>query len=371
MEKLFVEELAVLRECFNSILLGVYPTPIVKVNELNDVLGIENLYIKRDDLSSDIYGGNKVRKLEFIFGDIKKRKKKTVITFGLSGSNHVLATIIYSKYLGMNCVGMLLPQPNSRYVRKTLLADVYHDGEIHENGNRFFLAFNLFFIVIKKLFKEKQLPYIIPPGGSSGLGTIGFVAAAFELSEQIARGEIKKPDIVYIPMGSTGSAAGLILGFKILGLDIKVCAVRVSDKKYANKKKLIELIKKTNKIIHKINNSIPIVDVKEDDFIINDNQFGDGYGVFNKIVVETINLFYKKTNIILDGTYTSKTFAAIIEDKKNNKINNKVVLFWNTYNSQMVSVGNELDAIARLPKKFIKYFIKPVQDMDDKISCYI
>ena len=140
MEALLFKKYPKLKERIQYISLGKFPTSAEKIYKLNDYLHFNDLYIKRDDLSSDIYGGNKVRKLEFIFADVKRLKKRTVITFGLAGSNHVLATIIHAKRLGLKCVGMLLPQANSNYVKKTILLDLYYGGEIHESRNKFFFS---------------------------------------------------------------------------------------------------------------------------------------------------------------------------------------------------------------------------------------
>ena len=81
--------------------LGKFPTPVEKMNNLGKELGLDNLFVKRDDLSSDLYGGNKVRKLEFLLADAINTKAKSVLTFGCAGSNHALATSIYAKKLGL------------------------------------------------------------------------------------------------------------------------------------------------------------------------------------------------------------------------------------------------------------------------------
>jgi D-cysteine desulfhydrase len=89
--------------------LGEFPTPVHRVTDLERALGIDRLWIKRDDISAKTYGGNKIRKLEFLLAAAKETNCDTVITFGGFGSNHALATSIYAKQLGLNCVAILTP----------------------------------------------------------------------------------------------------------------------------------------------------------------------------------------------------------------------------------------------------------------------
>ena len=88
--------------------LGEFPTPVQKLDQLGRQLGLDNLFIKRDDLSGKVYGGNKIRKLEFILGDAVRNKAKEVLTFGSVGSNHALATAIYARQLGLKSISMLV-----------------------------------------------------------------------------------------------------------------------------------------------------------------------------------------------------------------------------------------------------------------------
>jgi D-cysteine desulfhydrase len=106
--------------------LGDFPTPIVKCSKLSTYLKYENLFIKRDDLSGKIqsngcrkYGGNKIRKLEFIFADILEKKTKSVLTVGNIGSNFALATAIYSQLLNLKCILALIIiiKPNLIYLK--------------------------------------------------------------------------------------------------------------------------------------------------------------------------------------------------------------------------------------------------------------
>ena len=124
-----------LREKLPYLSLGEFPTPIEKLERLGKDMRANQLFIKRDDLSGKFYGGNKIRKLEFILGDALRKNVKEVLTFGFAGSNHAIATAIYAKQVGLKSISMLMPQPNARYVRKNLLMSHYCGAELHQHRN--------------------------------------------------------------------------------------------------------------------------------------------------------------------------------------------------------------------------------------------
>ena len=92
-----------LKERIPYVKMGEYPTPIMHLKKLGKEIGTDSLYLKHDGLSSQIYGGNKVRKLEFLLGDALHQESKEVLTFGFAGSNHTLATSVYAQKLGLKC----------------------------------------------------------------------------------------------------------------------------------------------------------------------------------------------------------------------------------------------------------------------------
>ena len=116
--------------------LGEFPTPVHKLHKLGSDLGIGQLYIKRDDLSSEVYGGNKPRKLEFLLGNTLTENVKEVITFGCAGSNHALATAVYAQKMKLKCISMLLEQPNAQYVRRNLLWSYVCDAQLFHYKNK-------------------------------------------------------------------------------------------------------------------------------------------------------------------------------------------------------------------------------------------
>jgi D-cysteine desulfhydrase len=336
------------------------------MENLGKELQLENLYIKRDDLSGDFYGGNKVRKLEFLLADVLDLKAKAIITLGCAGSNHTLATSIYAKSLGIKTIPLLLPQPNAQYVRKNLLMSHRVGADLHHYKSIWAMYFGCGIQYLRYGFKDKKFPRIIMPGGSNPIGTLGFVNAAFELQNQVKSGLISEPDFVYFPLGTTGTAAGFTLGAKALGLKTKVISVRVTPDKYANSKIMLKLLDKTNVLLNKADSDFPKLQFSQSDFHIRHNHFGKEYALFTKEGISAVALMKKTESIKLDGTYTGKALAALIADAKAGNLKDKVVLFWNTYNSVDFSSEIENMNYKDLPLKFHRYFEEDVQPLDSK-----
>ena len=340
----------------------IQKTPVQQLQSIAEALNCTSeLWIKRDDQSTEIYGGNKPRKLEFLLADVLKQQKSHVITMGGLGSNHCLATSIFAKQLGLKSILILFNQPLTPDVQKKLLmfqslgADLFGPyGTIS----------SLFQYLILKRGKEQT--YFLPAGGSSPLGVVGFVNAAFELKAQIENGELPKPDHVFVTCGTLGTMAGLLLGFKLAQLNINVVGVRVVQKivsiyngtfSFANA--IRNLAKKTLNLLRSNDKSIPQLKFKEKPMVLHD-YYGGAYGKVTPEGVKAVELMKTYENIPLDTTYTGKTFAGLLDFIKQKELSNKVVLFWNTYNSRDISgfLSPEL-TYQDLPVAFHKFFKQP------------
>ena len=205
--------------------LANLPTPINRCSSLESTLHFEQIYIKHDDLTGadGLYGGNKVRKLEFLLADALNQGAKEILTFGSVGTNHGLATACYADKLGLKCLLMLKPQPNSPVVRQNLLLDHYFNArlELFADAQQRKQAAD-------EYLTNNKDTYFIPTGGSVPLGVLGFVNAVFELKEQIQQGIIPEPDYIYVPAGSCGTTAGLLLGIALAKLKSIIIAIAVN-----------------------------------------------------------------------------------------------------------------------------------------------
>lgn len=351
--------------------LGEFPTPVQKLERLGAELGVGQLYVKRDDLSGKVYGGNKPRKLEFILGNALRSKAKEVITFGGAGSNHALATAIYARQVGLKSISMLIPQPNARYVGRNLLMSHYCGAELHLCGAEMESVRNMplayaaaAYQLLRHRLREGRFPYFIPPGGSSLLGVVGFVNAALELRKHITDGEMPEPECVYVASGTMGTAVGLALGLRAANVSGRVVSVAVCSGKFVNAKAMIRLISRTNSLLHSLDTSFPRFDFSETDVDIRHDHFGKQYALFTDEGMEAVSLMRECEGIKLEGTYTGKAFAALKRDAESGALRDKTVLFWNTLNSRDFSDAiSDLD-YHELPPRFHRYFEEEVQPLD-------
>jgi 1-aminocyclopropane-1-carboxylate deaminase/D-cysteine desulfhydrase-like pyridoxal-dependent ACC family enzyme len=365
------EEYPLLREKLAYVALGEFPTPVRKLERFGAELGISQLYIKRDDLSGKVYGGNKPRKLEFILGNALRSGAREVIAFGGAGSNHALATAIYARQVGLKSISMLMPQPNAQYVRRNLLMSHYCGAELYSCGAELESVRNTPLVYLATTYqllrcklKKGDFPQLIPPGGSSSLGVTGFVNAALELKKQISNGEMPEPEYVYVACGTMGTAAGLTLGLRAAKLNSRVVSVRVTSEKFVNIRGMIKLINKTSSLLHSLDASFPRFEFFAGDIDIRHDCFGKRYALFTKQGMEAVSLMREYEGIKLDGTYTGKTLAALISDAKSGRLRDKAVLFWNTLNSRDFSdVISSID-YRSLPHDFHHYFEEEVQPLD-------
>lgn len=325
--------------------LADLPTPVATLPHIADMYGHRSLWMKQDNLSGSLYGGNKIRKLEFLLGEALAEGRKRVITYGAIGSNHALATAICCRRLGLKAISILAPQESSNHVRKNILMQHAVGAELHLCPD-----FTDFKEATKQLVhrchKEDGIaPYIIPAGGSNATGSLGFVNAAFELTEQV------KPDVIYIPMGTGGTLAGLLVGFKLARTVTRIEAVRVVDPVFRNKSHIIKLC---DEICIKLGID-PIVG--DSDIIIRDAFFGEGYGIPTPEGEKAIDLFHDKEAVYLEGTYTGKASAALLHDLKSGRFPGKTLLFWNTLNSRDFSHDIANIDYRRLPEEFHSCFL--------------
>jgi len=336
------------------IALGTFPTPVSRMAILGAELKLPGIWLKHDDLTAEIYGGNKVRKLEFLLADALQRGCSTVLTFGGFGSNHALATAINCRRLGLQCVAVLTPEPPTDAVRRTLR---YHQ----QLGTRLQLAETYAGVrataerVIAELGAQQVCE--IQFGGSSWLGAIGFVNAAFELEAQIRAGELPRPDRIYVGCGTTSTTAGLALGFALAGAPLKIEGVQVTPDSVQPARRCAELYKQTGTELHRLDKTIEISN--SDTYLVNvrRDQLGDGYAIPTAAAREAAELMQLE-GMPASLTYTAKAMAALIADARAGLLGDKNVLFWNTYNSRPYPELPDDDSWRELPAGFHSVFAK-------------
>jgi len=333
-----------LEDALPRVPLGNFPTPVQRLSHL----GHDNLWIKRDDLSSDIYGGNKVRKLEFVLADALKKGRNRVITMGGIGTNHGLASAIFCHELGLRCKLLLFNQPMNSYVKRNMLLFLKYGAElVYLKGA---LRTGATLLLTQRLLNPRA--YILEAGGSSPLGTVGIVNAMLELKEQIDAGILPEPRYIFCPLGSNGTMAGLSLGALLAGLSTTVIGVRVTMDAVgpiaiATAKTVENLMRKTYALLKKHSRGVPDITIPPQRVI--DDYVGEGYGCATRECRDALALMNDREGIALDPTYTAKTFAALCDFIKTPGHEKEPILFWNTYSSADMTKQAQSVDYRRLP----------------------
>ena len=326
------------------------PTPVQKLENLSKQLGT-NLWVKQDDKTSPVYGGNKARKLEFLLADSLSQGKRTLITGGGLGTNHGLATAIFGRSLGFRVMLGLFDQPVTEHVRRNLLLFYVHGAELLYAGP-------LWKAVIRFYVTERiRCPgaYFIEPGGSSPLGVLGYVDAGLELARQVEHGEMPMPKLIFVPVGTCGTMAGLVLGLKLSGLPTKVIGVQVAPGLFASSRAVLRLAQKTLKLLQNNDSGVPEIKLAAQDVPVNTDYYGKGYGHPTEAGLAALHLMAETESITLDLTYTAKAFGALLDYIKSHSTE-EPILFWNTFNSVDLSPGLKKTSYESLPRSFHRFF---------------
>jgi D-cysteine desulfhydrase len=340
-----------LEKTLPRIALGTYPTPVQRLEGLD----FPGVWVKRDDQTSAVYGGNKVRKLEFILADVIRRRKERIVTMGGLGTNHGLATAIYARCLDLTCRLLLYDQPVDEHVRRNLLLFHRYGAALTYCGSVLNLGFHFY---LRTRLRDPGAYYLFA-GGSTPVGAMGFVNAALELGEQVAAGELPEPDTIICPLGSGGTMAGLMLGVRLAGLRSQVIGVRVTESHLGpipliTAKTVARLAEKTHRLLRRHSRTVPEVTLTEPQVI--DTYFGPGYGAPTPEGTAAEQLARERCALELEPTYTAKTFAYLLDYLRDPAHAVETVLYWHTYNS--VDLSREAEGVdyRELPAELQRFF---------------
>ena len=272
--------------------LGTFPTPVEQVA----IGGGATLLVKRDDLSGLAIGGNKVRGLEWLLGDLEAGDH--VVTVGPAGSTHALATARCARLRGGVTTVIRWRQEMNAAARR-VDALLRREAKVVDAG-AIPMAYALAWAA-----RVASRPQWIPAGGSTPRAILGHVNGALELAGQIERGECERPARVCVPLGTGGTAAGLALGFRIAGLDTRVVAVRVVPRIVGRAGRVAALANRTAELIEHVTGAAQ-PRLRRDDFEMEHRFYGGGYGR----PLPDLRDALADVGIHLDDTYSRKAFAA-------------------------------------------------------------
>jgi len=297
------------------------PTPLEPLPRLTARLGGPKLWIKRDDQTGLATGGNKARKLEFLVAEALARGADTLITAGAAQSNHARQTAAAAARFGLGRV-LVLRGGEPPQVQGNLLLDRLLGAEARWAGD--LPLPEAMAQVTEELRAAGRRPYAIPYGGSNPVGASGYVAAIEELLAQCAERDMHF-DHVVLASSSGGTQAGLMVGGRALGYKGRILGISVDPRAEALTHTLAGLATATADYL-----GLRLAFAPED-FAVNDDYLGGGYGVVGDLEREAIRTMACTEGVLLDPVYTGRAFGGLLDLIRRGVFGpDERVLFWHT-----------------------------------------
>jgi 1-aminocyclopropane-1-carboxylate deaminase/D-cysteine desulfhydrase-like pyridoxal-dependent ACC family enzyme len=293
------------------------PTPVQRL-AIDDLRS--ELWLKQDGLAHDVYGGNKARKAALLLDHAALLGAQRVLTFGAAGSHHVLAMTLFGRQRGLGVAAVLLPQPATAHAKAVLARGLQAGLEPHP-------ARSLLAASWVTARAHRRGDYVIAPGGSSARGAQAHALAVAELEAQVAAGLLPAPDWIVVPLGSGGTAAGLLAGLARSRLSARLLAVSVVNNPLAAGQVRF-LAKRTLQLQ---GGSQP-QRAWQERLVVDARQVGRGYG-WATAAGEQASLVAERVGLSLDPTYTAKAFAsalALARGQHDSIATPLRILYWHT-----------------------------------------
>lgn len=321
------ERLPGLKETLPHLPLGDGPTPVRLLTGLAG--GPAPVWLKDDGAhGTGGWGGNKVRKLEWLLPEVRRGGRNTILTVGGLGTNWGLATALYGREHGLRTVLALVDQPVDDHVRAQLERLKASGAKLYFTRTKARTIAALPWLVARHSSFGRP-PCVLGAGGSSPVGALGYVEAALELAAQVKAGELPEPSHIVTAVGSGGTAAGLLLGVRLAGLRTRVVGVVVNDTLRLDSTTLIGLARRTAKLLEK-RGAGPVPALDETRLLLVRGWLGEGYGHPVPAAERVRERAAEREGLSLEPVYTAKAAAALRALNEEGRFGDGPVLFLQT-----------------------------------------
>lgn len=294
---------------FPRVQLGHFPTPLEPMANLTALLGGPRLWVKRDDCTGLSTGGNKTRKLEYLMAEAVALRADVVITQGATQSNHARQTAAAAAKLGMKCHILLEDRTGSTDPDYTdngnVLLDRLHGATVEHRAGGSDMQREMEHMA-ERLKSEGLRPYVIPGGGSTPVGALGYANAVVELVSQAATRGLKIDHLVHAT-GSAGTQAGLVAGLHAVNSDIQLLGIGVRAPKEKQETMVHDLACRTAEYMGMRGG------IAREAVVANCDYVGAGYGVPTPGMLEAVELLARTEGLLLDPVYSGKGMAGLID----------------------------------------------------------
>lgn len=307
--------------------LAHVPTAVEPCDAIGEWLGrhgTSRVFMKRDDLISPLYGGNKVRRYEYVLADARARNARRIVTVGGLASTQAMATTLFGRALGFEVCLVLFDQPVTRFARDSVRGFVANGAEVVYGGGYLMTAFRAW-----RAMHQGTDNYFIMAGAAGPLANLGYVDAMLELAKQVERGEMPRPDVIVLPTGSSGTLAALALGAAHLGWDTEIIGVRITPAFACNRVTVGAVIRSTDRYLAARDRRWTPVRGRVR-YSLYGGALGRGYGYPTPAAVEGAAQNEVLTGAPGEVTYSGKALAGLRALVAEPRHRDKVFLVWNT-----------------------------------------
>ena len=308
---------------------GHYPTPLEELPRLRASIGTScpHLLIKRDDLTGPGFGGNKVRKLEYLFAQAVADDAEVAITVGGEKSNHARITAALAARLGIRAILVLnsaAPDDSeNQWTPASLALDRLFGAEVHLVKTRE-ERLPTMQAIARELRSQGRRVIEIPLGASVPLGALGYVRAAQELAAQLAARSVSL-DYIFHASSSGGTQAGLQVGCQLAGIDAQIIGVSPDDPSGTIAAEVRTIMRGLAEMLGLSNDSL------KDDVTVIDDFIGPGYGLASAESDAALSLLARTEGVVLDPVYTAKAMTALLAWISEGRLSKReTALFWHT-----------------------------------------
>lgn len=297
--------------------LSQRPTPVRELSGLG-------AWVKEDGrFGAGGWGGNKVRKLEWLLPDARRRGRRSILTFGGLGTNWGLATALYGREHGFETALALVDQPVDDHVRAQLARLEASGARIYRTHTNARTVVALPWLLARNA-RGGRPPYLLPAGGSSAVGALGYVEAALEIAAQVGEGALPEPAHVVVPVGTGGTAAGLALGFQLARLRSRVVGVVVNDRLRLDAPVIARLARRTAKLLEKRGAGLGPLRLEPEMLDLTRDQIGAGYG-HRTDAAGAAAARASEEGLSLDPVYAAKAMAGLLELREQGRLEGPVL----------------------------------------------
>lgn len=308
--------------------LADVPTAVEPCDALADYFGRAGIFMKRDDLVSPLYGGNKVRRYEFVLADAKAKGARCIVTAGGLASTQVMATALFGRDLGFDVHAVLFDQPVTAFARESILGFVDSGAMIVYGGGYLRTAW-----LTTRALRERESSYLVLPGAPNPTANLGYVDAMFELARQVERGAAPRPDVIVLPTGSSGTLAALALGAAHLGWDTEIVGVRITSAFACNRVTVDAIVGSTDRFLARRDPAWRPVRSRVR-YSLFGGALGGGYGHPTAEAIEGAARLRALTGAAGEITYTGKALAGLRALAQMPAYRDKTILLWNTLSTK-------------------------------------